>query len=169
MYVRSRLIAQLAEQKDIACEEQESEKNSEAYKHLRIRTVVASGLNRAGYVKEDTILNYLGATSFEMVEAHIQTKIDRYNAEHIGERQMSFANIELDHIKPVRQFALEMSHYKNLQPLFKEVNRSKSDRWTNVDETFWRSNIENALDFTAIYTPAVSDSSEHKTQLAHIN
>ena len=167
VYLRSRLHAELQKQKEIECEQQESETNSEAYKHMRIRAAVASGLHRAGYVKDDTTLNFLGATSFDIVVDHIQTKIDRYNYEHIGERQMSFANIDLDHIKPVRQFALEMSHYKNLQPLFKEVNRSKSDKWNNVDETFWRSNIEHALDFTAIYTPAVSDSSEHKTQLAH--
>ena len=101
-----------------------------------------------------------------MVEAHIQTKIDRYNAEHVGERQMSFANIELDHIKPVRQFVLEMSHYKNLQPLFKDVNISKSAHWSKDDESFWRSNIEHALNFTAIYTPSVLDSSGQKTHLA---
>jgi len=165
VYLRSRLHAQIEGKKNIACEEQESETNSEAYKHMRIRAAVASGLYQAGCVKDNTTLNYLGATSFDMVVHHIQTKIDHYNSEHIGERQMSFANI--DHIKPVRQFALEMSHYKNMQPLFKEVNHSKSDKWTDVDETFWRSNIEHALDFTAIYTPSVSDSSEHKTQLAH--
>ena len=166
VYLRSCLLAEHKKKKEFACEQQESEPISEAYKHNRIRGAVDSGLYRVGYVKDNTTLKFLGATSFEMVEAHIQTKIDRYNAEHIGERQMSFANIELDHIKPVRQFVLEMSHYKNLQPLFKDVNNSKSAHWSKDDENFWRSNIEHAPNFTAIYTPSVLDSSGQKTQLA---
>jgi len=84
--------------------------NSKQYKESRIRSFVSSGLNRVVSVKDGKTLKYLGATSFNLVIDHIQEKNDCYNAQHVGDTQMSFANIELDHIKPVKSFALEMSH-----------------------------------------------------------
>ena len=90
--------------------------------------------------------------------------MDCYNLQYVGKKQMSFAIIELDHIKPVQRFALEMSNYKNLQPLFKEINRSKSAKWRDIDETFWRANVQHQHDFTDIYTGTALDVSQHTTQ-----
>ena len=129
----------------------EAEKFPNTKKHARIRAFVASGLNRIGCVKDDKSLKYLGVTSFDTVIEHIQNKMDSYNAQQTGGEQMSFANIELDHIKPVKQFALELSHYTNLQPLLKKVNRSKAAKWTHTDDTFWRANIQHQPEFTDMY------------------
>jgi type VI protein secretion system component Hcp len=112
---------------------------------------VASGLNRVGCAKDSKTLKYLGTTSLDAVVAHIQAKMDRYNAQHTGETQMSFANVELDHIKPVQRFALELSHYTNIQPMLKEANRRKAAKWSDLDETFWRANIQHQPAFTDIY------------------
>jgi len=124
---------------------------SRAQKHARVRSFVASGLNRVGCAKDSKTLKYLGTTSLDNVVAHIQAKMDRYNAQHTGETQMSFANVELDHIKPVQRFALELSHYTNIQPMLKEANRSKAAKWSDLDETFWRANIQHQPAFTDIY------------------
>ena len=130
---------------------QETDTNSEVYKRARIRSFVSSGLYKVGCVKDGKTLKYLGAESYDMVIDHIRTKIDLYNTQHVGKKQMSFANIELDHIKPVQQFALEMSNYKNIQPLFKETNRNKSAKWSGKDEAFWRANIQHQHGFTDIH------------------
>ena len=78
--------------------------------------------------------------------------MDCYNLQYVGKKQMSFANIELDHIKPVQSFALDLNHYSNLQPLLKEINGQKSSKWTETDETFWKINVEHQPKFTDIYT-----------------
>jgi len=162
--LKSQLQAPFEKNTEINLEEQETGTNSKIYKHKRIRSVVSSGLHRAGCVKNGKTLKYLGANSYDMVIDHIQKKIDYYNAQHVGKKQMSFENIELDHIKPVQRFALEMSHYKNLQPLFKKANLSKSAKWTDIDETFWRANIQHQHDFTDIYMGTELDPSENSVQ-----
>jgi hypothetical protein len=134
-------------------------------KHARIRSFVSSGLHRIGCVKDGKTLKYLGAASFDKVVTHIQKKMDHYNAEHIGDTQMSFNNIELDHIKPVQRFGLEVSHYTNIQPMLKRDNRGKGAKWSSADESFWRENIQLKSAFTCIYTnnptahPSVGDNS----------
>ena len=129
----------------------QAEKIPNTKKHARFRAFVASGLNRIGCVKDDKSLKYLGVTSFDTVIEHIQNKMDIYNGQQTGGEQMSFANIELDHIKPVKQFALELSHFTNLQPLLKKVNRSKAAKWTHTDDTFWKANIQHQPEFTDLY------------------
>ena len=129
-----------------------TEANSAKYKHSRIRAFVSSGLKRIGCVKDGKTLKYLGVKSFETVTDHIQKKMDCYNSHQMGKEQMSFANIELDHIKPVKSFALDLCHYTNLQPLLKEANGQKSAKWTDVDELFCRTNIQHQPDFTCTYT-----------------
>jgi hypothetical protein len=52
--------------------------------------------------------------------------------------------------------------------LFKEANRSKSAKWTDIDETFWRANIQHQHDFTDIYTGTALDLSESLTQNAQM-
>jgi len=118
---------------------------------------VNPGLRRLGCDKEHRTLRYLGAESFDAVVEHIEAKMDNYNSQHQGGTQMSFMNIELDHIKPVQRFALEMSHYTNMQPMLREANRGKGARWTDADETFWRAHIQQDAGFTDIYTHTMPD------------
>jgi hypothetical protein len=61
---------------------------------------------------------------------------------------MSFDNIHYDHIKPIFAFNLENEndllnccHYTNFQPLLAIDNLSKSSRWNEEDEIFWKENI----------------------------
>jgi len=112
-HLKPRFHAPFDKSTEIDVQGQEIDTNSEEYKRVRIRSVVTSCRHRAGCVKDGKTLKYLGAGSFGMVIEHIQTKMDRYNAQHVGKKQMSFANIELDHIKPVQRFILEMNNYKN--------------------------------------------------------
>jgi len=129
-----------------------SQAKSEKYKHIRIRSSVSCALKRIGCVKDGKTLKYLGVKSFETVKDHIQKKMDYYNSHNMGKTQMSFANIEIDHIKPVQSFTLDMCHYTNLQPLLKEENIQKSAKWADVDQLFWMTNIQHQPDFNCIYT-----------------
>ena len=73
--------------------------NQTKYKHARIRSFVSSGLNRIGCLKDGKTLKYLGVESFETVVDHIQNQMYRYNTQYTGKKQISFTNMELDHIK----------------------------------------------------------------------
>jgi len=73
--------------------------------------------------------------------------------------EMTWDNIELDHIKPITKFNLEnheeflaCCHYTNFQPLTKEVNNSKNNKWSDADELFWLENIK-GKDYIEIYLP----------------
>jgi hypothetical protein len=118
---------------------------------MRIRSFVASGLMRLGCVKDRTTLKYLGATSFDTVIEHIETKMHNYNTQHPQYTQMTFETMQLDHIKPVQRFALDMNHYTNLQPMLAEANMSKSARWSSTDDMFWKANIHHNANFAEIY------------------
>ena len=118
---------------------------------IRIRSFVASGLKRVGCVKDRTTLKYLGADSFDTVIQHIETKMRNYNALCPDDTQMTFQNMQLDHIRPVQRFALDMNHYTNLQPMLAEANLCKSARWSSADEIFWKTHIHHNADFAEIY------------------
>ena len=119
---------------------------------MRIRSFVACGLRRLGCIKDKTTLKYLGAASFDAVIQHIETKMHAYNVKHPKDTQMSLETVQLDHIKPVHRFALDMNHYTNLQPMLPEANLYKSARWSSADERFWEANIHHNAGFTEIYT-----------------
>jgi len=111
----------------------------------RIRSFVSSGLNRIGCLKDGKTLKYLGVESFETVVDHIQNQMYRYNKQYTGKKQISFMNMELDHIQPVQSFALDLNHYSNLQSLLKEIHGQKSSNWMETDETFWRTNVSDQV------------------------
>jgi len=120
---------------------------------IRIRSFVASGLKRVGCAKDRTTLKYLGADSFDTVIQHIETKMRNYNALCPEDTQMTFQNMQLDHIRPVQRFALDMNHYTNLQPMMAEANLCKSARWSSADEIFWKTHIHHNADFAEMYPP----------------
>lgn len=74
--------------------------------------------------------------------------------------EMNIDNIHLDHIKPVSTFNLdnesdlmECCHYTNFQPLLIKDNLKKSNKWSEIDELFWRENIIFNDDFKQLYIP----------------
>jgi len=81
----------------------------------------------------------------------MQGKMDLYNSKNPGNVQMTFENIQIDHIKPAKAFGDEINHYTNLQPLLPEMNAFKKAKWSQQDEVFWRENIRNNTDYTDIY------------------
>ena len=107
--------------------------------------------------KELHSIEYLGSSAEDFVK-YLQKKIDIYNMTNMTD--MTFKNIQLDHIKPISKFdlndknvLLECCNYTNFQPLFATDNLNKSNKWTDKDEVFWRTNIFNNPDYTDIYMP----------------
>jgi len=134
------------------------------YKISRIRYCVAGGLKRVGTVKSKKTLQYLGVPSFDCFIKHVQMKMDLYNSRNPTSVQMTFDNIELDHIKPAKAFGDEINHYTNLQPLLPAMNACKKAKWSKQDDIFWRENIQNNAEYTDIYmgkcmSPVAVDSS----------
>ena len=83
-------------------------------------------------------IEYLGCSA-EYFKSYIQSKMTI---------EMTFDNIHYDHIKPVSRFNLEdenelldCCHYTNFQPLLAVDNLSKSNKWTDENELFWKENI----------------------------
>jgi hypothetical protein len=81
----------------------------------------------------------------------MQGKMDQYNSLNPEGVQMTWDNIQIDHIKPAKAFGDEINHFTNLQPLLPVMNARKKAHWSKQDEVFWRENIQNHTDFTDIY------------------
>ena len=101
-------------------------------------------------VKNKCTLDYLGC-SVEKFKDFIFKKMTN---------EMNVDNIHLDHIKPVSCFNLndinelkECCHFTNFQPLLIEDNLKKSNKWSNIDEEFWKKNIIFKEEFEKIYMP----------------
>jgi hypothetical protein len=122
------------------------------YKIARIRSSVAGGLRRVGTVKSRKTLEYLGVDSFDCFINNMQGKMDRYNLLNPEGVQMTWDNIQIDHIKPAKAFGDEINHFTNLQPLLPVMNARKKAHWSKQDEVFWRENIQNHTDYIDIYT-----------------
>ena len=129
---------------------------------VRIQSFVASGLRRLGCIKDRVTLKYLGVASFDAVIQHIEAKMHRHNTQHPEDTQMTFDTIQLDHIKLVQSFALDMNHYSNLQPMLAQANLSKSAKWSSADERFWRTNIYLNAVFTEMYSTHTSPQTLHR-------
>jgi len=148
--------------------------DSVGYKISRIRSCVAGGLKRVGTVKNMKTLQYLGVHSFDCFIKHMQMKMDLYNSRNPTSVQMTFDNIELDHIKPTKAFGDEINHYTNLQPLLPAMNAFKSAKWSKEDDIFWRENIQNNAEYSDIYmgtcmSPVVVDSSIERDRMPNIS
>lgn len=97
--------------------------------------------------------------SWELFQQHIQDKIDLWNNYAFDdERELSWDNIDIDHIHPLASAKDEdevkaLCHFTNLQPLWKDVNKTKSDRWSDLDQTFWQANIFKNPNYKDIYVP----------------
>ena len=99
--------------------------------------------------KTKPTIEYLGC-SVEYFQNYIKSKfVD----------DMTFDNIQYDHIKPVSKFNLDdedellsCCHYSNFQPLLTTTNLEKSNKWSKEDEVFWKDNICNK-EYTQLYLP----------------
>ena len=72
---------------------------------------------------------------------------------------MTFDNIHIDHIKPLSRFDTNnmeqlklCCHYTNLQPLLAVDNLCKSNKWSFLDEEYWKNNIC-GKETTKLYIP----------------
>ena len=131
--------------------------NPKYFTHV-IRTSVYEALKRRGAVKDASTLCLLGVSSFDQVKCHLEVKIKIWNQKY-PDKKISMTTMAIDHIKPVAKFddseqaKKEMSHFTNLQPLPYDVNASKSAKWNQTDEDFWRVNIIWNPGFHDIYLP----------------
>jgi len=124
------------------------------------------GLKRVGAVKDMKTIEYIGLDSFDCFVKYIEKKMDAYNISNPGSVKMTFENIHIDHIKPAREFARELNHYTNLQPLLPSINQIKKAKWSKVDDKFWHDNIRDNNSYTEIYTV---DEMLHKVEQQMIN
>ena len=104
-------------------------------------------LRQSNLDKTKHTIEYLGCSP-EYFKQYIQNKMTD---------EMTFENINIDHIKPVSQFNLndeqqflDCCHYTNLQPLLAKDNREKHNKWTYVNEIYWLENIK-GKETTEIY------------------
>jgi hypothetical protein len=106
-------------------------------------------LNKSSLKKDKKSIDYLGCSVIHF-EAFIASKMTE---------GMTFENIHYDHIKPVKAFNLDNEeeflqccHYTNFQPLLAKDNASKSGKWTEIDEAFWKEHIC-GKEYIPIYMP----------------
>jgi len=97
----------------------------------RIQSRLNTMLKSRGSKKSDTLENYCGCT-IEMLVIHIESQFKQ------GMTWENKGEWEIDHIKPCALFDLtddvqakECFNWSNLQPLWTEENRRKSDKFTN--------------------------------------
>ncbi len=125
----------------------------------RTRHAIYMGLRQGGKRKQKRTLSYLGVESFSDVVAHLQRKMDTYNATH-PPVEMTWRNIVLDHIKPKAEFVRQggvdddLHHYTNMQPLLAEHNLRKSDYWSAEADAFWRTHIIHHSGFCDLFVPS---------------
>ena len=86
----------------------------------------------------------------------IAVKMSTWNRTHA--EKMTFANIHIDHIKPLARMTdaaslAALCHFSNLQPLLADDNERKSDQWSAADETHWEAHIRGNTTSRSIYWP----------------
>jgi hypothetical protein len=126
----------------------------------RVVKAVTGALKRMGLQKTMPILTYLGADSWVQVLELLDAKRECWNLT-FPDTPMTPTNIALDHIRPVRKFAMESNgarvflcnHYTNLQPLLHEDNAWKGDCWSTEDEAFWHKHIVLNKHYDSVYYP----------------
>lgn len=103
----------------------------------------------------DDSFDCLGCSAAEF-RTHIEHKMAVYNRTH--KEQLSWANIHLDHIKPIASvppgcFDARVLHYTNIQPLSAKDNLAKGARWSKKDQVFWQKNIIHNPKWQTLYMP----------------
>ena len=122
----------------------------------RARKVTARafrGLRRAKPAHTGVLLG----CSFPHFAAHIQRKIEHWNATHA--EQISLDDCHFDHIKPLNRALLdgsdirELTHYTNIQPIPCRLNLVKSNHWSPADDARWRRDVRFREGHDAIFWP----------------
>lgn len=114
-------------------------------------------LNQSKLHKSKHSIEYLGCSVEYLIEC-FKKKMENFNLH--SEVEMTWDNIHIDHIKPVSSFNLDdedeflsCCHYTNLQPLLVIDNLSKSCKWNDKDDIFWKENIKDNEEYYDIYLP----------------
>ena len=125
-----------------------------------IRNGIRRGLKSLGVSKDKRSKEILGC-NFEELHLFLQAKIDHWNNTY-GFISSKFLDgeLDLDHIKPIslaktKEEVEALSHYTNLQLIWKHVNAFKSNRWGEEDEKHWQDNIYKNPDHKNIYVPEI--------------
>ena len=138
--------------------EQACKKCNPKYFTHTIRSLVYNAFRRSGNVKDANTLSFLGVSSFDQLKYHFEVKINIWNYKY-PDKQICIKTMAIDHIKPIAKFddseeaKKQMNHFTNLQPLPPDVNKSKSAKWNEADEAFWRAYIIGNAFFYDIYLP----------------
>jgi hypothetical protein len=113
------------------------------------RSAICRIYKRLCFKKTKSTIEFLGCTS-QFFKDFLTSKMTE---------GMTLENTHVDHIKPVAAFDLsdpeqmaDCCHYSNFQPLFSADNQSKSSKWNDEAELFWRENISRK-DYRVIYNP----------------
>lgn len=122
-------------------------------------------LRRNNIKKSHKTVEYLGCSAFDF-SSHIRHKMCQWNLTH--EVKMTLENIHLDHIKPCSSAMSvhdinTLSHYTNIQPLLKEDNLHKTNKWNSEDELFWSQHILYNSLYLNIYWPVACDNSQNRS------
>ncbi len=91
-----------------------------------IRCLISNAFKNGGYSKDTDTANILGCT-YEEFKEHIESQFQE------GMSWDNYPEWEYDHIYPVslaesEEHLLQLNHYTNFQPLWKEDNRRKSNK-----------------------------------------
>lgn len=106
----------------------------------KARRAVARALRMRGCIKDARTQTLLGCSPSEFYE-YLQRKIAAWNAEF--EEQIGLDTMACDHCKPLTAGGdlHELMHFTNMQPMPRWLNLFKSNKWSAVDDSDWRSNV----------------------------
>jgi len=121
----------------------------------RLRSATRRSFAVARSVKSARTLQMVGCSRSD-ARAFIAGKMSAWNRVHA--EKMTFANIHIDHIKPLARMTdaaslAALCHFSNLQPLLVDDNEHKSDHWSAADDEFWDKHIRGNVKRRSIYWP----------------
>ena len=123
-----------------------------------LRKSLRGALLRKQRPKISKSLDYLGLDSWDMAVEMLLKKVATYNKK--ARVKIVGLKFDIDHIKPVSAFGDKdlhlCHHWTNLQPLPPKLNRSKSGKWNQRSEDFWKRNIILNKHYDQIFLPFTS-------------
>ena len=123
-----------------------------------LRWRLHQALKHLNGTKSNKTEQILGCT-FKEFEAFLQTKVTHWN-NSFGFVLNKFleGDFELDHIKPIslaktKEEVEQLKHFTNSQLIWKSLNQKKFNKWSDIDEKFWKEEIYLNPDHYNFYVP----------------